>query len=186
MSKDIRVGDRAKIEARSIPEPNSGCWLWYGARATDGYGRIKKPGGGKYIAHRLSYRAFVGPIPEGQVVCHRCDVRDCVNPDHLFCGTQGDNIRDCFKKGRSAYHKNPELYRARARDMSRVRPPQIGGRNPNAKITEAQAIQAIRDKANGVPVREIAARLGVSGMAIYRLASRKSWAHLTIADEAAS
>jgi len=75
------------------------CWLWTGATLINGYGRIKVDGKTIYV-HRLSYELNVGPIPAGQFVCHKCDVRNCVRPDHLFAGSVIDNNRDMWSKGR--------------------------------------------------------------------------------------
>lgn len=87
-----------------IPEPNSGCWLWDGRYSKSGYGTL---GGGRkgerVQAHRLMWEAVNGPIPGGLLVCHRCDVRGCVNPDHLFVGTAKDNTRDMMVKGRARF-----------------------------------------------------------------------------------
>lgn len=81
-------------------DPNGGCWLWSGALSTSGYGVVGrlKP---EMTAHRFSYHVHVGGISEGMHVLHRCDVRACCNPDHLFLGTHADNMRDMREKGRN-------------------------------------------------------------------------------------
>jgi len=81
------------------PEPMSGCWLWDGAITGGGYGEMR------YLdrrqdAHRVAWMIHRGEIPDGLYVLHRCDVKLCVNPDHLFLGTQKQNIHDMMRKGR--------------------------------------------------------------------------------------
>jgi hypothetical protein len=83
-----------------IPEPNSGCWLWVRSisRNGNGYGFFKL--GEERTAHRSSWIIFRGIIPAGKFVLHKCDTPSCVNPDHLFLGSQKDNILDMYKKHR--------------------------------------------------------------------------------------
>lgn len=74
------------------------CWNWTGNRYSCGYGRVHYQGR-RHPAHRVSYRLVVGEIPNGLFVCHHCDNKLCVNPKHLFIGTQKDNMQDWTKKG---------------------------------------------------------------------------------------
>jgi len=87
-----------RIEERTIPEPNTGCFLWTGA-LVHGYPEISVNSKSKR-AHRVSYEVANGPIPSGLCVLHACDTPACVNPAHLFLGTARDNVHDCIKKGR--------------------------------------------------------------------------------------
>lgn len=92
---------KERFETSFLGEPNSGCWLWMGGLRPPGYGQIMKTGfPTSAFAHRVSWELYRGPIPDGMIVCHKCDTRSCVNPDHLFLGTNLDNTRDCISKGR--------------------------------------------------------------------------------------
>lgn len=94
---DAAIAER--FDAKWQVEPNTGCHLWIGAVSDSGYGSVSIKGKMR-LAHRVSYELRVGPIPLGLLVLHRCDVRCCVNPDHLFLGTYADNENDKIAKGR--------------------------------------------------------------------------------------
>ena len=89
-----------RFEKHFMPEPNSGCWLWFGA--LDGYKKYGcfRVGKKNLRAHRVSWELYRGSIPKGMQVLHKCDVPPCVNPDHLWIGTQRDNVNDMIRKGR--------------------------------------------------------------------------------------
>lgn len=85
------------------PEPNTGCWLWGGAYNSNGYGTVYPMSHKSFnLAHRYSYFIYKGGYNLKLNVLHSCDNPACVNPDHLFLGTQNDNVLDRHKKGRTA------------------------------------------------------------------------------------
>ena len=83
-----------------ISENEEGCWEWQGSKVPFGYGRFRIPKDRAVYAHRWSYEYIYGPIPNGLQILHQCDNPPCVRPDHLFLGTQSDNMRDSLDKGR--------------------------------------------------------------------------------------
>lgn len=89
-----------RLDNSTIPVTESGCWLWDGYCMPNGYGVVRDDERTKILAHRASYAVHNGPIPKGMNVCHSCDVPSCVNPSHLWVGTQADNLDDMTKKGR--------------------------------------------------------------------------------------
>jgi len=142
-----------RLEEWSIPEPNSGCRLWLGAEAGKGYGRISI-GNKNFRAHRISWEVHRGPIPIGLVVCHKCDVRACINPEHLFLGSQVDNIIDAITKGRM--------------EAFLRRPKPRGAASHRAKLSNeaAEEIRRRRGHRNG---RQLAREFGVSSTTVYDL-----------------
>jgi hypothetical protein len=132
---------------------DSGCWEWTAHRDKDGYGFM--PASGTSIrAHRFSYEYHYGEIPNGLVVCHKCDNPGCVNPDHLFVGTIKDNCRDMLSKERDAM---------------------IGSRNNKAILSEQQALEIKYSKEK---TSVIAKKYSVSTSTVKRIRSGKSWSHL--------
>lgn len=100
-----------RIEFHSMPVTETGCWIWLAS--TKRYGEIKV-NGRMLKAHRASWEAYRGQIPDGLNVLHVCDVTECVNPEHLFLGTQLDNVRDMEMKGRARKARRPGALNSQA------------------------------------------------------------------------
>jgi len=151
--------------------PIAGCWILMLALDQQGYPQIdvKVPVRKNIKGHRASWIVHRGPVPDGMCVLHRCDVRCCVNPDHLFLGTVADNYADMRAKGRHAHGKThgtftkPESFRTNKR------------RNVRRKLTEEQVIAIRSDPRTH---REIAAHYGCDKARVSRIKSRKVWAWL--------
>lgn len=146
----------AKVDKRTDDE----CWPWT-ASLVRGYGWLSRGGqsAGRIYAHRLSFEMHYGPIPDGLSVLHHCDNPPCVNPRHLFSGTQADNIADKVQKGRQQ------------------RGEQAGG----AKLTTREVIEIKRARSAGTAVAALASQFGVNKSAISRIANGTRWAHVAVA-----
>ena len=145
-----------RFASKYMPEPNSGCWLWCASVNAKGYGHFKWGAGDVRQAHRASWELHRGRVPDGQHVLHRCDNPACVNPEHLFVGSNDDNMADRIAKGR----------------QTRL----VGERNPRAILNE-RAVLAVRSSVEHEAV--IAARLGVSRATVHAIRTGRNWRHLT-------
>lgn len=131
------------------------CWLWKGHITKHGYGVIQKKGRNSLAkAHRISWEIHYGAIPHGLRILHHCDIRACVNPSHLFIGTQQQNVQDAEAKGRM-YHPHGEA-------------------NHAAKLTVSQ-VQEIRSLYGDLNQSQLAKRYGVAQTTISAIVRRVNW-----------
>lgn len=141
------------------PEALSGCWLWMGAiRKTDGYGHfsvyVRRGAVESHIAHRYVLEQKLGrPLVDGEVARHTCDVRACVNPDHLIAGSVRDNHHDAMRRGRHSH----------------------GSRHGCAKVSEADVIAIRLSTESGVVLAD---RYGLSPATVSDIRKRKIWRHV--------
>ena len=145
---------RERFEEKFYVTP--GCWIWTASTDRGGYGHF---GLNKRVdkAHRAAYKIYVGEIPDGLMVCHKCDNRSCVNPSHLFLGTAADNNADRQRKGRS------------------VLPDNNGQKNGLSKLT-ALSVLAIREdkRISG----DIAKDYQITRSHVTAIKRRDTWKHL--------
>jgi len=133
------------------------CWQWQAALNGVGYGAMRiSVEKGRLLTHRFSYELHFGPIPKGMFVCHKCDNRACVNPSHLFLGTNRENMDDKIRKGRQLR----------------------GSQVPTSKLTEDDVREIRRLRSEGVTCRVISQRVGVTQGHISDIATGRRWRHL--------
>lgn len=183
----VRSMTDAALQARLLkhvsPVPFSGCWIWTGFVKPNGYGTLtvnRKPA----YAHRAAYAVFRGPIPDGMCVCHHCDVRSCINPDHLFLGTQKENLQDMDAKGRRVTAlqigaKNPMHGRSHSDSakllMSHAKKGIFKGeKHPKATVSES-LVRAIKSAKGGMTAKAVAEKFHVSWHVVRNIWSGKSW-----------
>jgi len=155
---------------KSKVNTSGSCHTWTGSVDDSGYGTFRF-NGKTHKAHRVAWRIYFGPIPDGLCVCHSCDNPPCVNPDHLWLGTNTDNIHDKERKGRgnqpsgakSTMHRYPGLVR--------------GIRNPNAMLND-EKVREIRLKSVSRTHASVAAEYGVRPCTIQSICYRRSWKHV--------
>ncbi len=133
----------------NFSKEGDGCWEWKGSRGKNKYGVLSLDGTQVY-AHRFSYEHFKEPIPDGMYICHTCDNRCCVNPEHLWAGTPQDNISDCLSKCR------------------------------NSTVLNKEDVLKIRDmhETKGLSLRKLAGLFNAGTSTIHRVVNRKSWKHI--------
>lgn len=155
-----------KFWAHTEPELNTGCLLWWGGCHDAGYGRVQFE---KRVqpAHRVAWKLTRGDIPQGLVVCHRCDTPACVNPQHLFLGTHRDNAQDKVRKGRHRF-----------RVLSGADHPRIG-------TTLEQAQFVLNRHAAGETAASIARSLGIAVWVARNVIHGRSWRNTPIKDHSA-
>lgn len=138
---------------------SGGCWKWTGAKSPHGYGVIRGDASKRTVfAHRFSYEHFNGAIPEGLCVLHKCDNPECTNPDHLFVGTQKDNIDDMMRKGRK-----PQVVGLK------------GQSSPRAKLTWGEVAEIKRMLSGGSSCASISRVFKVTPENISAIKTGKTW-----------
>jgi len=152
----MNIKDRLLSQANVIGPGE--CWVKKTMRGVDRWGYWRLNTLGKTTkAHRIAYELFIGQIPSGMCVCHRCDNGSCINPSHLFLGTFGDNNRDRHSKGRDGFM------------------PHSGEENGCAKLTEEQ-VRRIRESCrSGLSQAKTAVLFGVSQSNVWMIVSGKTW-----------
>lgn len=180
------VADRfwSKVDKSGGPDA---CWMWKCGKNKKGYGSFWADGE-MWTSHRFSFYLANGAVPAGMCVCHACDVRSCVNPSHLWIGTNADNTRDRDIKGRQVSPKgdahwarrNPEMIVRGDRHYSKLHPEKVrrGTNSGNARLTDDD-IRSIRERYQGGESQSsIAETFGMSQVNISHVVLGRTWSHV--------
>lgn len=180
----LTAQEAARFWSRTARDEN-GCWIWRGAQKSgqvgDEYGCFWYKGT-SYLAHRVAYFLAFGVDPGTKLVCHKCDVKLCVNPEHLFLGSESDNQRDIVEKKRHWTRLKPWRSARGARSGRYTKPDRTprGERHGIAKLTEQHVREIRRRYAIGnVSQRQLALEYGVSKSAIRAVLRGETWGHVS-------
>lgn len=164
MRKYIPAIDRVLKKIQPITE--TGCWIFMGALNESGYGivGVGARGYGVDRAHRITYSHFIGDIPQDMFVCHKCDVRSCCNPAHLFIGTNQDNVNDMVSKKRNS------------RPPSNTHIKGIVHVHHKLNDEKVKKMRILRDK--GKTLKYLSDMFGVCDSVVLKICKRTSWKHV--------